>query len=238
MSPVAQPDTGTEHMLAQLDLAALVACCERERRQYHEEQPTDNRFAYELFRRALVERDEAAWEQVYTSYRFMVEHWVQRSSAFASSSESSDFFVNAAFTRFWQAITPARFAGFATLAGLLAYLQRCARCVVIDYVRSHKHAELPVEAAVVEDYGPQQHPDEEAVQRVGRAEFWRFISAQLTSEAERVVLFSSFLAGLKSREIYRQHQDLFSSVDDVYSIKRNVLLRLGNSRHLRHFLQA
>ena len=89
---------------AKLDLAALVRRSLSESELFYHGQPHDTRFSYELFRRALVERNEQAWEHIFTSYGSLVESWVRRSGAFASSGESSEYFVGAAFTRFWRAV--------------------------------------------------------------------------------------------------------------------------------------
>src|SRR5579859_6998204 len=112
--------------LMTLPLEALARQCCTESERFYRGQPHNTRFAYELFRRALVERNEAAWEHVYAHYSPLVDSWVRRSGAFLNSGESSEFFVSLAFTRFWRAIPPRRFAAFPTLAALLQYLQRCA----------------------------------------------------------------------------------------------------------------
>src|ERR1043165_3676753 len=105
-----------------------------------------------MVRRALVVGNDIAWEHVYAHYSPLVESWVRRSGAFAGSGESSEFFVGAAFTKFWRAVSPERFATFPTLAALLAYLQLCTSSVVIDSVRSQSWAEM-----VADDAGPQAH---------------------------------------------------------------------------------
>jgi len=219
----------------QLNINALVCRCAVESDHFYRGQPHDTRFAYELFRRALVERDEIAWMHIYTHYSPLVESWVRRSGAFASSGESSEFFVGPAFTRFWRAIAD-RFEQFPTLASLLHYLQLCAGCVVIDSVRAQSWAEMLPEEAIPFGHTPHTSPDEEAMERVSREEFWSYINDQLNGEAERVVIFSSYVLGLKPGDIYNERQDLFGSVNDVYNVKRNVLGRLSRNQDLRQML--
>jgi hypothetical protein len=48
-----------------------------------------------------------------------------------------------------------------------------------------------------------------------------------------VVLFNSFVLGMKPNDIYTRRTDLFSSVNDVYNVKRNVLGRLSRNQDLR-----
>lgn len=221
-----------------MDLANLVRRCITESEHFYRGQAHDTRFSYELFRRALVERNEVAWEHIYTHYSPLVESWVRRCGAFASSGETSEFFVVSAFTRFWRAIGAERFASFPTLASLLHYLQLCAGCVVIDSVRAQSWAEVLPEEAIPFGRAPQTSPDEEAMERVNREEFWKYINTQLNDEAERVVVYSSFIMGMKPGDIYGQRPDLFTSVNDVYNVKRNVLGRLGRNQELRQMLGA
>ncbi len=222
---------------SQMDLNVLMRRCATESERFYRGQQHDTSFSYELFRRALVDRNESAWEYLYQHYSGLVEGWVRRSGAFVSSGESSEFFVVGAFTKFWRAITPERFDSFPTLASLLHYLQLCATSVVIDSVRAQSWAEMLPEETINPSAMPQHSPDEEAMNRVQREEFWRFIDAQLNSEVERVVVYYSFVLGLTPRAIYAKRQDLFTSVNDVYNVKRNVLGRLSRNHQLRQMME-
>jgi DNA-directed RNA polymerase specialized sigma24 family protein len=217
----------------QLSLPALVRRCAIESDHFYHNQPYDARFAHELFRRALVERDEIAWEHVYTHYSPLVESWVRRSGAFVGSGESSEFFIGAAFTKFWRAVSAERFATFATLAALLSYLQLCTSSVVIDSVRAQSWAEMVADDTLPADQTPHASADDEAIDRVSRAEFWRYIDTQLNCDAERAVVLGSFVLGMKPGEICELRPDLFANVGDVYNIKRNVLSRLSRNPELR-----
>ena len=216
-----------------MELGSLARRALSESRRFYRHEEYDPSFAYELFRRALVERDEAAWGQLFEQYTPLVEHWVRRTGAFTVSGETSDFFVSAAFTRFWRALPAGRFASFPTLASLLNYLRRCATCVVIDSARAHSYADiLPAESV---NWNDQRlgHADDEATERVARAEFWHLVDALLTNEAERVIVRSSFLLGMKPGDIYAKWGALFSGVEEVYTLKRGVLARLRKSPELR-----
>jgi len=220
----------------QMSLAVLAHHCATESEHFYRGRTHDTRFAYELFRRAVVERDELAWEHIYTHYSPLIEGWVRRSSAFASCGESSEFFVGAAFTKFWRAMSPERFATFPTLAALLQYLQLCTSSVVIDSVRAQSWSEMVSDEALSPGQQPHISPDEQALDRVQRAEFWRTINTLLNDDAERAVVIGSFLLGLKPGEIYDDRPDLFGSVGDVYNVKRNVLTRLSRNSDLRRRL--
>ena len=79
---------------------------------------------------------------------------------------------------------------------------------------------------------------EQAIDRVSRAEFWRYIDTQLNCDAERAVVLGSFVLGMKPGEICEQRPDLFANVGDVYNVKRNVLSRLSRNPELRARLSA
>jgi hypothetical protein len=208
--------------------------CGAENERFRSGQPSDPSYAYELFRRALVECDDGAWNHLYELYHALVEHWVCKNAAFELSGETSDALAGEAFARFWQAIPPARFAQFPSAAALLHYLQLCTSCVVIDSVRAAARL-APAELALLGDTH-QRAPDEEVLERIRRVELWRYIGQRLNSEAERVVISDSFVYGLKPSAIQARRPDLFASVNDVYMVKRNLIERLSRDRGLRALL--
>lgn len=216
-----------------MELMSLARRALAESRRFYRHEEYDPRYAYELFRRALVERDDAAWALIFEQYTPLVEHWVRRTGAFTVSGETSDFFVSAAFTRFWRAIPAERFGSFPTLASLLNYLRRCATCVVIDSARAHSYADLLPEEAVNWNTQRMAYADEEATELVSREEFWRLVDELLTSEAERVIVRCSYLLGMKPGDIFAEWGRLFSCVEEVYTLKRGILARLRKSPELR-----
>jgi hypothetical protein len=76
-------------------------------------------------------------------------------------------------------------------------------------------------------------PDEEALERIGRQEFWELIARQLTGPAERTVVYDTFVMGMKPGDILTRHGSLFASISEVYNVKRNVLGRLSRNHELR-----
>lgn len=217
--------------IPQLDLATLVRYCRYEYEFFQQRSINCSTYAYELLRRALSLRDEAAWNALFILYRPLVEHWVCSNPAFSASGESSDVLVCDAFTRFWSAIPPARFAQFSSAAALLRYLQICTSCVVIDHVRLNARYAHSSAYALAQD--TQHSPDEEVLAHMQRHAIWQHISSRITDTAERVVIFDSFVRGLKPSDIWKQRRELFAQVKDVYMIKRNVLERLSRDQALR-----
>jgi DNA-directed RNA polymerase specialized sigma24 family protein len=224
-------------VLARLGTATLSQHCALENARFQRGQPSDPRYAYELFRRALAERDDVAWECLYQQYRGLVERWVRNNAAFGGCTESSENLAGEAFARFWRAIPPERFERFPTTAALLHYLQMCASCVVIDGARARTAARLMSSELLAAEEGLHAPPDEEVIAHMEREEFWGYIATRLNGEAERAVVFDSFIKGMKPREIYDARRGLFASVNDVYLAKRNVLDRLGRDVGLRGLIQ-
>jgi hypothetical protein len=235
--PLIETALGSEHDIKAMDVTELAQRCAIESDRFYRGQSHDSRYSYELFRRALVERDEIAWNYLFQHYSPLVEGWIRRCSAFVNSGESSEYFVIGAFVKFWRAVTPERFAAFPNLASLLQYLQLCASSVVIDSVRAQSWAEMMPEEKINTQQIAKTAPDEEAMQRVDRQEFWRYIDSQLHSESERVVVYGSFVLGLTPRAIFERYRMLFDSVYDVYNVKRNVLNRLSRNHHLQDLVR-
>jgi hypothetical protein len=222
--------------IMQMNLDSLAQRCATESRRFYHSEPSNTRYGYELFRRAIVERNQDAWAFIHELYVPLVERWVRRSSAFSSTGESAEYFVSAAFIRFCSSLTAEKFANFPSLAGLLNYLQRCALGAIIDCVRAQPWGELLPEEAIPIRHTVQCAPDEEALARVSGAEFWRYVDTQLYGAAERKVIYLSFVFGMKPSEIYEKHADVFASVQEVYTTKRNALDRLSRNAELRRML--
>jgi hypothetical protein len=223
--------------LEDLSLSSIAYFCARETDAFFGRRPHDPRFCFELFRRAIVERNEQAWRVVYDQYRPLVARWTERHSAFASSGEEVQFIVNGAFDRMWSALTPDRFHGFSDLRSLLRYLQMCVHSIILDLVRrtqlpliSLNHTGSNLAQISLHDSG--SRPED----GIYRQEFWQAIQARLKDEQELRVVYASFVLGLKPREICARYEDLFTEVRQVYRVKENVLARLRRDPELHRAL--
>lgn len=211
-------------------LSDLARLCARETALFVQRQPFDPQYCFELFRRAIVERNQRAWELVYTFYTPRVEQWVRRDSAFAATGESEDVFVNAAFARFWASLSSDRFVTFPDLSSLLRYLQVCAHSAIIDHIRSldADTEELDDERGV-----DVEQPAADVDAAIDRERLWREIDALLADEAERKMMHDSFVLGLTPRQVQERSPQLFATARDVYRVKQNVLSRLRRDQRLK-----
>jgi DNA-directed RNA polymerase specialized sigma24 family protein len=187
--------------------------------------------AYQLFRRALVFRDEDAWGALYARYQALVASWVRRHSAFPQAREQVEWLVNRAFEKMFLAVDGEKFERFPDLPSLLRYLQMCAHSAVVDALRRREQALL------VEDAKDEMalDPEAEAVAQMEVQELWEVVWSAVADERERVVLYESFVLGIPPRELVRRRGDLFSSVEEVYNAKRNLLSRLRRHPRLQAF---
>jgi DNA-directed RNA polymerase specialized sigma24 family protein len=221
-----------------LTLAGLAHRCAQETELFFQRQPNDPRYCYELFRRAILDQDQRAWELVYAHYRPQVARWVERHSAFATSGEEVGYVVNRAFEKMWVALTPDKFDRFPDLKSVLRYLQLCVHSVIVDQVRAADQAILGLSvedvALDVSEDGPLV--EDQVLASVRQEEFWREINVRLHDEQERHVVYASFALGLKPREIYARSGGLFDDVKEVYRVKENVLARLRRDPELKKIL--
>jgi hypothetical protein len=214
--------------LQQLSLTGIARRCAQESDLFFRRQPHNPRPCHELLRRAIIDRNQHAWELIYRQYRPLVTGWVARHPAFAASGEEIEFFVNGAYDKFWSALSPDKFQRFPDLKSLLRYLQMCVHSVIVDHARASAlpAVELQAEIAVPEDDPRTADVMHQSIELAQRQEFWRLIAARLRNEKERHVVYCSFFLALKPREIHTRHRGIFRDVGEVHRIKENLLARL------------
>src|SRR6186713_2579488 len=91
-----------DHPLQNLVLSGVIRRCAQESELFFRREPNDPRFCFELLRRAILEQNHDAWELIYRQYRPLVSGWVTRYPSFQDTGEEVDYFVNAAFDKFWS----------------------------------------------------------------------------------------------------------------------------------------
>jgi hypothetical protein len=220
---------------AELSLDALARRCREETLRFLSGQDRDDAYCFEVFKRAVVERDDSAWEAIVNQYRGIVLAYVGQHSAAAVLRESDEYWINRALQRFWSAVGPDRFSAFPDLPSLLKYLKLCVHSVLLDELRSRRAA---VSLDEIPEVTPSDATAEDAVLgELSGEQLWAAIRRELHDEAEYKVAFLSFARDLKPAEIAERHPTLFASVADVYRIKRNIIERLRRSPEIRGFLR-
>lgn len=182
----------------------------------------------ELFRQAIVQRNDRAWAAVYDRYEPHVRRWL---GAYAE-----DDTVASVFERFWVAVDADKFACFDTISGVLRYLQLCAFAMRSDRIRQirARGPEQPLDVAAYR--APVDRDMAEAVEkRVDATAFWRLVSDRLASKREGLLLYLTYVQGLTPQQIRTYHRAQFPDVDEIYRLKRNVLQRLRRSPEILAF---
>ena len=87
---------------------------------------------------------------------------------------------------------------------------------------------------------PMHAPDPAATmaETVAAAELWAAITTELHSEADRTVARLCLVHSLRPREVFERHPDIFTDVEDVYRVKRNVLERLKRNPAIRAYMDG
>ncbi|MBV9579182.1 MAG: sigma-70 family RNA polymerase sigma factor [Chloroflexi bacterium] len=222
----------------ELPLVDLARRCREETLRFLGGGDRDDAFCFEIFHRAVVDRDDAAWEAIVAQYRGIVLAYVSQHSAAALLREADDYWVNRAFQRFWAAVGPDRFGNFPDLPSLLKYLKLCVHSVLMDEMRARRGTSTSSLDDVPESVPARTNAEGAVVGALSGEQLWDAIIREVQDEAERKVVYLSFARDMKPSEIAERHPDLFGSVADVYRIKRNVIERLRRSAEIRSFLVA
>jgi DNA-directed RNA polymerase specialized sigma24 family protein len=194
-----------------------------------------DRYSFELFRRAIADRDQASWQALMSLYHEHVLHWCLRSGA---NYGDSDEMVEATWVKFWQSYTTAKFAGAAdSTSAVLGYLKLCARSVVLDEMRRRARL-VPLEERQHDAESSMEEDSQIDIEPIDAPAFWRLVEEHLRDDRDRLLVYLTYELGLRPAEIQRRHPEQFPSIRDVYRITRNILDRLRRSTTLAAWLNV
>jgi DNA-directed RNA polymerase specialized sigma24 family protein len=216
-----------------MPVAELARRCAEEMARYRRGQCSDPHYCYELFRCALVERDEEAWAAVYSQYHRLVCRWL------GDAPGDLDGLVNETFERLWRAIPPDHFAEFPTLGRILEYLKRCAQCTAIDARRREERTQAEEAAlARMQLVGTEgkRSPSEQALDAIAGEQLIKCATERLHGPGEQLVFRASFEWNLRPGTIAERWSDIFASAREVSRIKERILRRLRRDEGLRALL--
>jgi hypothetical protein len=225
-----------EIKLQQMAVVDLADKCAQETENYFHQQSHDSTYCFELFRRAIQEHNQSAWEIICVQYQPLVTGWVKQHRGFETTGEEVQYFVNGAFGKIAATLSPVKFDGFSNIGSLLRYLKMCVHSVIVDYNRMVDQVNLyPLEDASQE---PSTEPatEDQALDRSHDRAMWEWINSWLEDEKERRVIYGLFVLALKPQELHDHFQNLFSEVDEIYRVKQNVIARLRRDPEFRKLL--
>ena len=187
---------------------------------------------FELFRRALGEGNEPAWEALVAQYRGLVISWVRKFSLQSLSAADEDDLLQESFNNFWLTLHKmgATIAeNFPHVGALLKYLSQCARTAVLAHQRkviSHLRLEerLKQEAELQSNLGVDEMANEEHEEQRPAVEQW--LEHRLSDPQEKMLIYLSFDLGLTPSQIVNLHETDFPDKKTVYRVKERVLKRM------------
>lgn len=206
-----------------MNLHELQNRCWSEIEKFTHEEPSDDQFCLEIFRRALVLRDEQAWHTLAQRFRRTILGWLRRhpyrEAAYRLHSE--DDYVALTIERLWSVTVRNQSLEFQKLAGALKFMHACLNSVIIDGLRAQiKEAALPA-TGLLELISP--------VTDEGK-EFWEAIKSMLPDQREQRLAYLLFYCNLKPRQVVEFCPDEFSDTQQIFTMKRNILDRLKNNQ--------
>jgi hypothetical protein len=205
---------------AKLSVDDLAARCDEETEKFSRRAASDTQFCFELLRRALAEGVADALVRVYQIYEGQAIRWVYQHSGYDQTYESADFFARAALSAFYFALRGERFNNFPDLAYVLVYLKTCVHTSIAQYLREQRrHQVVPLEAARLVAHDPGVDA------AIDAGDLWAEVVALLPAPEDRLLARSTFILGMKPRQIvaaYPQH----------WSNEREVSLQLYRIRRL------
>jgi hypothetical protein len=225
-------------MLREVPLGELAHRCREETLRFLRGETRDDAYCFEVFERAVVQRDDDAWAAIMAQYRGIVLAYVGQHSGSAVVPESDDYWVNRAFQRFWSAVGAERFSQFPDLPALLKYLKLCVHSVLMDELRARRARVTDSLEDVPVGLPAETSAERSVVGALAGEQLWATVLSLVQDEAERQIAYLSFARDLKPAEIVSRQPQLYASVADVYRIKRNLIERLRRSPEIRGFLVA
>lgn len=213
--------------LQHLPVDDLAKRCAQETELFFQHLAQDSKYCFELFRRAIRDTDQFAWDMIYAQYKSLVVGWVKNSQAFEASGEEVEYFVNSAFGKLAGILTVEKFSGFAEIGSLLRYLKMCVHSVIVDHNRLADKVNLYPLEDVENEASTDPTLENQTMEHAYRQKFWDLVSRRLHDEKERLVMQGLFILALKPRELFERARHMFSDVDEIYRVKQNILARLG-----------
>lgn len=212
-----------------LTIDDLIDKCRNETQRYLRTGQSNETFCFELFHRALVERDEAAWHAVYSVFQGHVRSWIHKHGGAYLDDDPEDF-VNEAFARLWQyGGRPETARQLDSLGKCLRYLELCAVSAIQDFQRRRAKDALS-KATSFEDMQVADDSTNSPKDQVERDDAWAVLrhalEETLQDDRERLVVEESWIYDRAPRQIQARYPQLFATVAHVSQIKRNILKRL------------
>ena len=216
---------------AYLNNADLAQRCAAETARFRQQHPNDASFCFELFRRALAQRDGDAFNYVYLTYQQIVFAWISNDPLFSLTNEDAEYFVVWTFHTFSFALQGEKFGRFTELSKILAYLRNCAHTAILQHLRTQRRREktvaLNLDSARVAS-------SQDMSEQIELHELWGHIEKLLVNVRERQIVYAVFIQGYKPREIPAVYPNLARDANEAIQLLYRARLRLRGDPFLRN----
>jgi DNA-directed RNA polymerase specialized sigma24 family protein len=211
-----------------MSLPALADRSMSEINHYRCGKPTNGQYSLEIFRRAMLEHDDAAWTLLVEHFKEILLDAFRRHprSEAASRLDDPENYVAKAFERFWMAVVRNQHVTFTSLGRALRFLRLCLNSAILDILRAHarrNEVPLPEPGSAGE---PAVEDQDDGNER------WEIIRTMLPSERERRLAFLLYYCNLRPREIVHRCPQEFPDVHEIFRMTRNIVGRLKRSAGL------
>lgn len=236
--PLNTPDWQGE--IASLSVDALAQACRLELKAYATQKgsqllPEHGIYGYELFRRAIEDRDDLAWDSIYEYYGPLLRSWIKlkMTASVLLQWEGEDVLLNGVLAKFAQSMTAEKMRFCPSLASCLSYLKLCVMSVTADTIRTHQARQYEASLTYIEAEPASGDLADDVVNGLLAQQFWRLIQEELHDEKERLVIVLTYGYDMPPRDICRYYPRVFPSTETVHRIKRNVLARLQRNTQFK-----
>lgn len=194
--------------ITEFPLDDLSRRCSEETKKFVRRVAHDTQYCFELFRRALADHVEEAVGHIYTTYEPQILRWVNSHKDFPRTDETAEYFCQEAFRNFYFASLGGKFARFANLAKLLAYLRICVYSAVNQYIRDHPSAEL-----LPEEFDIEVSSDFNS--NIETERLWKRIDNLLPEEKDRILVRCTYVLDMRPREIAEAYPEYWPTAREA-----------------------
>lgn len=203
-------------------------CQEQNQRFKTASHNSDERYCFELIRRAVYRIEDA------DIYFFEVYRpWVSNKIAARCPGEPelvADL-SQEALLRFFKYVTPETWNRFANLPPLLAYLGKCGETSLLNHWRNVTNRQKLEDAFTeTEDVSapiPSERPTESKVTEEHFAQLlWRCVQRNCKDLNDLFLAKQLWLYGVKPQDLSKHYADRFPKLEEIYKRKRNLLDRI------------
>jgi len=224
-----------ENELQSMPVDDLAQKCAQETQSYFHKRSNDSSYCLELFRRAIIRRDNDAWGAIYIQYQPQVERWVYRHTSFSLINQDAQDVTMQALERFLKYFTAEKFSKTESLAAILNYLQTCVNGVILDCRRKMSQAQFDQREESEERKIPDKGPSVEDF--IESEELWELVKSKLKDKKEYTLVYATIILGLSSRQVLAEYPDVFHDISEIYRSSANVWARLARDPEIRKFLK-